>query len=53
MLADWLNPAITDLADVRELVTAIPEPHLVPRPVNRAVGNVRNNGPQLIEPIDD
>ena len=53
MLADWLNPAITDLADVRELVAAIPEPHLVPRPVDRAVGNVRNNGPQLIEPIDD
>lgn len=53
ILADWLNRSITDLSDVRELVAAIPEPHLVPRPVGGAVGNVRNNGPQLIEPFDD
>jgi hypothetical protein len=32
------------------LLAAIPPPHLVPREVGRAVGNVRNNGPSLIEP---
>ncbi|TRW46379.1 SOS response-associated peptidase [Georgenia yuyongxinii] len=51
LLADWLNPAITDPDDVRELVAAMPEPHLAPTPVGKAVGSVRNNGPQLIEPI--
>ncbi|WP_413451296.1 SOS response-associated peptidase [Georgenia phoenicis] len=52
MLADWLNPSITDLVDIREIVAAMPEPHLVPRAVGKAVGNVRNNGPQLIEPLE-
>lgn len=52
MLADWLNPNITEAKDVREMVAAMPEPHLVPRPVGKAVGNVRNNSPALIEPID-
>lgn len=51
--ADWLNCADTDAGpapDVRDLLAAIPPPHLVPREVGRAVGNVRNNGPSLIEP---
>jgi putative SOS response-associated peptidase YedK len=52
LLADWLSPSLTDKADVRALVEAMPEPHLVPRPVDRAVGSIRNNGPQLIEPVD-
>jgi len=29
----------------------MPEPHLEPRLVSKAVGNVRNNGPELIEPV--
>ncbi len=32
MLADWLNPGITDPKDVRGMVAAMPEPHLVPAP---------------------
>ena len=52
MLADWLDPTRTDPADVREMVSAMPEPRLVPRPVGKAVGNMRNNGPQLIEPVE-
>ncbi|GAA1646793.1 SOS response-associated peptidase [Georgenia ruanii] len=52
MLADWLNPGITDPKDVRGMVAAMPEPHLVPRPVGKTVGNVRNNGPQLVEPVE-
>jgi hypothetical protein len=31
----------------------MPEPHLEPRLVSKAVGNVRNNGPELIEPVLD
>lgn len=52
LLDAWLDPALTDPAEVRELVAAIPEPHLVPRAVGRAVGNVANNGPELIAPVD-
>jgi len=52
LLDDWLDPAITDPEQVRAMVAAMPEPRFVPRPVGRAVGSVRNNGPALIEPID-
>jgi len=31
----------------------MPEPHLEPRPVGLAVGNVKNNGPQLIERAEE
>lgn len=48
---DWVNPSLTDAGDVRELLDAIPEPHLLPRVVDKAVGNVRNDGPHLIEPV--
>lgn len=34
-----------------ELLAAIPPPTLVPREVGKAVGNVRNNAPSLIEPV--
>ncbi len=51
--SDWLNPALEDKNEVRQLIDAIPEPHLLPRIVNKAVGNVRNDGPHLIEPAED
>ncbi|MHA7275821.1 SOS response-associated peptidase [Arthrobacter sp. HLT1-21] len=50
LYSEWLNPRMTSSADVRTLIDAIPEPQLVPRVVGDAVGSVRNNGPQLIEP---
>lgn len=50
--AKWLNP---DLDDVTELLTP-PSEQLVGRlelrPVSDDVGNVRNNGPQLMERVD-
>ncbi len=52
LLDDWLDPALTGPDDVRSLLAAMPEPRLTPRPVGRAVGNVRNDGPQLIEPVE-
>jgi len=48
MWSDWLDcaggPSIT------ELIAATPDPVLTPRQVSRAVGNVRNNDPSLLEP---
>lgn len=50
----WLTCAHDDPDVAARLLTAMPEPHLVPRRVGRAAGNVRNNGPELIEPtVDD
>lgn len=49
---DWLDPELTERAEVESLLAAIPEPHLSPRPVSPAVGNVGNNGAHLIEPIE-
>ncbi|WP_415853501.1 SOS response-associated peptidase [Sinomonas sp. G460-2] len=48
--ADWLDPETKSEADVRSLIDAIPEPHLVPRVVGSLVNSVQNNGPELIEP---
>jgi putative SOS response-associated peptidase YedK len=47
---DWLDPHRADKYEVRQLLDAMPEPRLVPRVVSDAVGSVRNNGPELIEP---
>jgi putative SOS response-associated peptidase YedK len=47
----WLDPATTDPARVRALLEAVPEPQLTPREVGRAVGNVRNDTPDLLDPV--
>lgn len=49
--ADWLDPGLIDKAEIRSLLDAIPDPELVPHEVGTAVGNVRNNGPELVEPV--
>jgi hypothetical protein len=36
---------------MRALVEAMPEPHVIPRPVDKTVGSIRNNGPQFFEPV--
>lgn len=46
----WLDPRTTDPGSVEGLLRAVPDPALVPREVSRAVGNVRNDSPELIEP---
>ncbi len=48
---DWLDPALTDLDLVRQVLDAVPPPRLLPREVGRAVGSVRNDGPQLVLPL--
>ncbi len=50
--ADWLDPANTDVADVRALLTPAAVSGLTSYPVSLAVNSVRNNGPGLIERAD-
>ncbi|WP_156251886.1 SOS response-associated peptidase [Pseudactinotalea terrae] len=45
----WLDPSITDLDAVLAML-AEPPPELSWYEVGRAVGNVRNNGPELLQP---
>jgi putative SOS response-associated peptidase YedK len=49
--ADWLNPSLVEPERAKELLAAIPEPFLTPREVSNAVNFVRNNGPELVEPV--
>jgi putative SOS response-associated peptidase YedK len=48
--ADWLDPAASDVADLRALLTPAAASGLTTYPVSVAVNSVRNNGPSLIEP---
>jgi putative SOS response-associated peptidase YedK len=50
--SDWLDPANSDVADLRSLLAPAAATGLVTYPVSTAVNSVRNNGPQLIEPLD-
>jgi putative SOS response-associated peptidase YedK len=47
----WLDPALTDPREVRELLAAMPEPRLSPYEVSTAVNSPDNNGPELVEPV--
>jgi putative SOS response-associated peptidase YedK len=49
--AAWLDCSSDDPATARKVLDQIPEIRLEPRVVSAAVGNVRNDGPQLIEPV--
>lgn len=49
----WLDCSTDDPLVAQRLLENIPEPHLLPRQVSKAVGNVKNNGPELIEPVAD
>ena len=49
--ADWLDPASNDAADLRALLVPAAASGLATYPVSTAVNSVRNNGPQLIEPV--
>jgi putative SOS response-associated peptidase YedK len=48
---DWLDPAVSDVADVRALLVPAAVSGLRTYPVSAQVNSVRNNGPQLIEPL--
>ncbi len=48
---DWLDPANSEVADLRALLAPAAVSGLTTYPVSTEVNSVRNNGPQLIEPI--
>ncbi|MGE0794669.1 MAG: SOS response-associated peptidase [Acidimicrobiia bacterium] len=49
----WLDPDNDDLAGLRGLLVPAPDDAIVLRPVSRAVGDVRNDGPGLLEAPPD
>jgi putative SOS response-associated peptidase YedK len=50
--ADWLDPANSDVADLRALLAPAMVSGLTSYPVSTQVNSVRNNGPELIEQIE-
>ncbi len=51
--AEWLDPDITDPAQVERLLVPYLANEMRAYPVSRRVGNTRNDGPDLIEPIEN
>jgi putative SOS response-associated peptidase YedK len=51
--AEWLDPRNQDVAQLDRWLSPGGSVELVAHPVDRAVGNVRNQGPRLIEPLQD
>jgi putative SOS response-associated peptidase YedK len=49
--ADWLDPAQDDPETLRSLLVPAAPGRLEAYPVSTSVNNVRNNGPELLEPI--
>jgi putative SOS response-associated peptidase YedK len=49
---EWLDPANRDVSDLRSLLAPAVVSGLTTYPVSTAVNSVRNNGPELIEPLD-
>jgi len=49
--AEWLDPAVDDADTLRGLLVPAAPGRLTAYPVDKAVNNVRNNGPQLVDPL--
>lgn len=50
--AEWLNPAPIDVLEVRDLLVPAAPGLLDAIPVSTQVNNVRNNGPELVKPLE-
>jgi len=48
----WLDPVVSDVDELKPMLSQFPSDEMQAWPVAKAVGNVRNQGPQLMEPID-
>jgi putative SOS response-associated peptidase YedK len=51
MRGDWLDPQLTDLDLVRQVLEALPEPTLSTREVSTAVNSPRNDSPDLLAAV--
>ena len=49
--SSWLDPGVSGKDDLLSLLVPAAPGRLEAFPVSRAVGNVKNNGPELVEPI--
>ena len=47
----WLDPHVTDPEELKPMLTQYPADEMQAWPVSKAVGNVRNQGPSLVEPV--
>jgi len=47
----WLDPAVTEAADVFTLLRPCADDWLTCHPVSSLVNSVRNDGPALVEPV--
>jgi putative SOS response-associated peptidase YedK len=47
----WLDPELTDVGMLEPLLVPTPQGTLVHHPVDKAVGNVRNDGPELLDEV--
>ncbi|PRY04919.1 SOS response-associated peptidase [Kineococcus rhizosphaerae] len=53
MRDDWLDPTLTDLDLVQQVLDALPEPRLATHEVSTAVNSPRNNTPDLLTPAPE
>ena len=49
--ARWLDPANPDISALQAMLGPAPDDEIAARPVGPAVGNARNEGPELIAPL--
>lgn len=47
----WLDPSVNDAEELKPMLQQFPADEMQAWPVGKAVGNVRNQGPELIEQI--
>jgi len=47
--SEWLDRSVQDVATLRELLRPYPAEEMRAYPVSQKVGNVRSDGPELIE----
>src|SRR3954451_18347017 len=50
--AAWLDPSASDVDELKKLLVPAAPGRLEAYPVSTAVNNVRNNGPDLLDPLD-
>ncbi len=51
MIDLWLDPKMTEPEELKPILQQLPSEHMQSWAVGKAVGNVRNQGPELMEPI--
>ena len=52
VIGTWLGPAVEAPEELKPLLQQYPSEHMLSWPVSKRVGNVRNEGPDLVAPID-